>query len=68
MGAMIRVNDDPFDWNKGMTVAKVLEICGFVYHSLIVKVNGRLVKPKHYETHEIPDEADIRVIHMMTGG
>ena len=65
---MIRVNDDPIEWSDGLTVAEILTRCGFVYHSLIVKVNGKLVKPKLYGSCKVPDEAELRVIHMMTGG
>ena len=65
---MIHVNDDPVSWEKGMTVSKVLDVCNYRYPCLIVKVNGELVKKKQYETFSIPDEAEVKVIHMMTGG
>jgi len=65
---MIHVNDDPVEWQQGMTVTTVLDVCKYRYPCLIVKVNGELVKRKQYDTFAVPDEAEVKVIHMMTGG
>jgi thiamine biosynthesis protein ThiS len=65
---MIRVNDDPVGWEEGMTVSRVLDVCNFHFPMVVVKVNGTIVKKRQYERYEVPDESDVKVIHMMTGG
>jgi thiamine biosynthesis protein ThiS len=66
---MIEVNNNrELPWQEGMTVSDVLEAMDYTYHRLIVKVNGELVRKGSYDTYTIPDEADVKVIHMVGGG
>ena len=65
---MLRVNEETVAWSPGMTIEDLLETCEYTYHSLVVKVNGELVRRKDWEDFELPDGADVQVIHMMTGG
>jgi len=65
---MITVNSDPIAWAKDMTISTLLDVCKYRYPMIMVKVNGQLVKRKEFETYVVPDESDVRVIHMMTGG
>ena len=66
---MIRVNDrDDIEWHESLTVAGVLEIMRYTYPHIFVHVNGELVPEVDYARREIPDGADVRVIHLMAGG
>ena len=66
---MIRVNDrDDIEWYETLTVAGVLEIMHYTYPHIFVHVNGELVCEADYARYEIPDGADIKVIHLMAGG
>lgn len=66
---MIRVNDrDELVWREGMTVSDLLERMGYSYHQIIVKVNGELVRRPAYDAYTLPDEADVKVIHLIAGG
>ena len=65
---MLRVNEENISWKKGMNIQDILEVCEYTYHSLLVKVDGKLVKRKDWEDFEVPDDVEVQVIHMMTGG
>lgn len=65
---MLRVNEEERPWTEDMTIEDLLEACEYSYHSLVVKVNGSLVKRRDWDEYRVPDGADVQVIHMMTGG
>ncbi|HEY3382949.1 MAG TPA: sulfur carrier protein ThiS [Vicinamibacterales bacterium] len=65
---MITVNGDRIEWREGMTVADILKIRNYIFRMLAVSVNGELVRRGTYETTVVPDDADVQVIHMMSGG
>lgn len=66
---MLTVNDrDPVDWHPGMTVQDVLDAMGYDYPLITVTVNGELVLAEDYDTHEVPDGADVNVFHLAHGG
>ena len=66
---MIRVNDKfEIEWEEGMTVLHMLERLSFSFPLIIVSVNGALVPKDEYATHQIPDGAEVKVLHMTAGG
>ncbi len=65
---MITVNNDPMPHRHGMTVQDVLDARKFVFRMLAVSVNGQIVARKDYKTTQVPDGADVQVIHMISGG
>jgi sulfur carrier protein len=65
---MITVNGSPLDWHDGMTVADILKIRNFIFRMLAVQVNGHLIPRGQYDKAVVPDEADVQVIHMISGG
>lgn len=67
-GATITVNGRTVAWEEGMTIQTVLEVMNYTFRMLVVKVNGRLVKKEEYKTFPVPENADIKVIHMVAGG
>ena len=64
----ITVNGNPLPWQEGMTVKKILELKNYTFKMLVVKVNGQLVKKDKYAETVVPDGADVKVIHLMSGG
>lgn len=64
----ITVNGDPLPWRDGMTVRDVLDARRFVFKMLAVHVNGTVVRRKAYDHTTIPAGADVKVIHMISGG
>jgi sulfur carrier protein len=66
---MVVVNGrDKVDWKPGLTVRGVLDALGWDYALITVSVNGDLVAPERFESHEVPDQADVRAIHIAHGG
>jgi sulfur carrier protein len=65
---MITVNGEPVAHTAGMTVADVLRLRNFIFRMLVVQVNGELVKRADYAGTLVPDNADVQVIHMISGG
>jgi sulfur carrier protein len=65
---MITVNSEPMPWRRGMTVADVLKARKYIFRMIAVQVNGELIKRRTYDTAVVPDEADVQVIHMISGG
>ena len=65
---MITVNGDRMEWHDGMTVAAILEIRNYIFRMIAVQVNGELIKRGTYEQTSVPDESDVQVFHMISGG
>lgn len=66
---MILINDrDKIDWFEGMTVKDILNKMEYSYVMITVTVNGIVVSDKDYETYTVPDNADVKLIHLCHGG
>ena len=66
---MIRVNDKfEVAWEEGMTVTELLKRLKFSFPLIIVSVDGVLVPKEEYATRQLPDEAEVKVLHMTAGG
>jgi sulfur carrier protein len=65
---MIAVNGEPLEHDPGMTVADVLRRRKFIFRMLAVWVDGVFVPRSAYAATPVPDEADVQVIHMISGG
>lgn len=65
---MVIVNGEKIEWEKNMTISRVLEKCKYSYPNIMVKVNGTLVKREHYSKHIVKDRDVVQVIHLMSGG
>lgn len=65
---MIQVNGDPLEWTDGMTVRDVLTLKRYTFPMLVITVNERVVERRAYDTTTIPDGANVKVVHLMSGG
>lgn len=66
---MIRVNDRlEVAWRQGLTVQKLLEECGYTYPLVVVSINQTVVPREEYDTTEVPEGAQVRVLHLVAGG
>ena len=65
---MITVNDDKLEWHEGMTVTDILAAKQYTFKMLVTKINNTLVKRSDYDTTLVPDQADVKVIHLISGG
>ncbi len=66
---MILVNRrDPIEWEEKMTVARLLQKCGFTAPQVHVLVNGELIRRQDWATHPVYDGDQVQVIHFLGGG
>jgi sulfur carrier protein len=66
---MIRVNDrDKYPWEPGLTITRLLELCGYTSPQIAVFVDGEFVAADAYQTTTIADGANVRVLHLIAGG
>jgi thiamine biosynthesis protein ThiS len=66
---MITVNGrDRIEWTEGMSVQDVLDAMGWAFPLIVATVNDERIKPTDFAIHLVPDEADVRLIHIMHGG
>lgn len=66
---MILVNDrDQIEWEEGMTVARLLQKCGYTARQIHVLVNGELVRREAFDTCPVRDGDQVQVIHFLGGG
>jgi sulfur carrier protein len=65
---MICVNHEEMEWQRGMTVQDILDRRKYTFPLIVVKVDGELVPKEAYGSHRVEDGADVRVIHLISGG
>lgn len=56
------------EWEEGITIAALLAQLRFSFPLVIVSVDGELVPKEEYESRQIPDHAEVKVLHMTAGG
>jgi thiamine biosynthesis protein ThiS len=64
----IEVNGRTVEWKKNETVTGLLKRIGYVFPLVIVKINDSVVPRTDFAYVTIPDQAVIKVIHMISGG
>ncbi len=65
---MINVNGESMDWQDGMSVRDILKARKFLFPLLIIAINGSIVDAKAYDITIVPDEAEVKIIHLLSGG
>jgi sulfur carrier protein ThiS len=65
---MIRVGDRQIPWREGLTVTDILNELDDPYHYSVARVNGRLVSFPNFENSLVPDNAEIFLIPLISGG
>lgn len=65
---MITINGHKKPWQEGMTVQDALNLMNYTFKMLVVKTDDILVQKKDYASTTIPDGADVKVIHLISGG
>jgi sulfur carrier protein len=65
---MITVNGNTVEWEKNLTVQKLLDRENFTFKMLAVWINDSVVEKSEYSTKYIPDGANVQVIHNISGG
>jgi len=64
----ITVNGKSVEHVKGETVSELLKRMHYTFPLIIVKINGDLVKKNEYSDTMIPNDSEVKVIHLISGG
>jgi sulfur carrier protein len=66
---VITVNGEKLAWSERMTVQDVLDAKNFSFRLISVWINGEPVQNRgDYQITPVPDEAEVDVVHMISGG
>ena len=65
---MITVNDHQLEHTPNMTVADVLKAMNYDYPLITVVLNEKPIPREKFDSFTIPDNADIKAIHICHGG
>lgn len=65
---MIRLNNRPYPYTQGLTIAALLKAENFIYPRIVVHLNGVLVEPERYGDTPIHDGDTVLAVHLMAGG
>lgn len=62
------VNDNKLAWKEGLVIRDALTMMNYTFKMLVIKMNGELIKKENYDSTPIPENADVKVIHLISGG
>jgi len=65
---MLMINNTEYPFRDGMTIKSLMEEKGFVFHRIIVKLNGHVIEDADYAGTTLSDGDDIQAIHVFAGG
>ena len=65
---MINVNNTEHPFHEGMTIKTLMDEKGFVFHRIIVKLNGKVVEKVNYAETMLHDGDNVEAIHVFAGG
>ena len=65
---MLTVNNAEHAFREGMTIRTVLDEKGYVFHRIIVKLNGRVIEEDDYSKVILNDGDNVEAIHIFAGG
>ncbi len=65
----IRVNDKfEVDWKPGMTIRDIIKALNFTFPMLVVTVNGKVIPKDEWDTYQVGENDNVRILHMIAGG
>ena len=65
---MLKVNNSDYPFRDGITIKALMDEKGFVFHRIIVKLNGKVLDEAKYADTALKDGDDVQAIHVFAGG
>ena len=65
---MLVVNNTEHPFQEGMTIKSLMDEKGFVFHRIIVKLNGQIVEDANFAATKLKDGDKVEAIHVFAGG
>ena len=62
---MITVNGNKMEWTPGLKVDDILKKIENKFPIVVVKVNGKHISKKDYNSYEVPDNSEIYIIDII---
>lgn len=56
------------EWHEEMTIRDILRIRNYTFRMLVIKVNDQLIRKPEWDRYRVPDGAEVKVIHLISGG
>jgi thiamine biosynthesis protein ThiS len=64
----LQINGKKIEWKDNETITQLLKRVGYVFPLVIFKLNGEVIPRNKFSQVTVPDNAEIDVIHMISGG
>ena len=64
----IKVNGRDFDWVENETIKELLRRVRYTFPLVVVKIDDKLIPRDDFSKVTVPDNSDVSVIHMISGG
>lgn len=68
MNCSVTINGNVVDWHEGMTVTKAMEIMNYSFKLIVVYIDDNYVPQDEWHKTLIPEGADVKIVHIMSGG
>lgn len=65
---MLKVNNSDYPFREGLTIKALMDEKGYVFHRIIVKLNGRVLEEANYADIVLEDGDNVQAIHVFAGG
>ena len=66
--AKIKLNNRPYPFKEGATIASLMSENNFDFPSIIVKINGELIDCESWSTAAVAAGDNVEIIHIFGGG
>jgi thiamine biosynthesis protein ThiS len=64
----IKVNGRKYNWIENETIKQLLQRIRYTFPLVVVKINDRVIPRREFSRVIVPDNSQINVIHMISGG
>ena len=65
---MITVNGKKLEWHSGITIRDIFKAMNYDYALITVTVNESSIHPDDYDSFNVDDESDVKMVHICHGG
>jgi thiamine biosynthesis protein ThiS len=65
---LIIFNGKEHEWQPGLTLENLLKEMDEEPGMVVVRINGKIILKKDYNTCEIPDNAEVNTVEIIAGG
>ncbi len=64
----MQVNGRDFPWEENLTIERIMELKGYTFPKIYVKINGELIEKEEYGNTVVNKGDIVQIIHLLAGG